>query len=281
MPELPVIRALAERIETQFSGQEVAGVVLLQFSCLKTVEPPIDALAGGTLAGVASYGKYLVLPVGDLRVVLHLSQAGRVTFEEPAKTSRGRGGVLRLNFARDPEGTAALFVHEFGRERRVGIWVLAGDDPGPLAKLGPEALDPVVRELLMTSGDKRRLHTVLRDQRFVAGIGRGHADDILHRARLAPMRSLASLDEAERHRLHESLVEDLTLRLDVERGREGGLPAKLSEDWRVHGHWGEPCPHCATELARVSYEEYEMTYCPRCQTEGKILADRRRSRFLK
>lgn len=281
MPELPVIRALAERIETRFSGQEVARVDLLQFSSLKTVDPPIDTLAGGTLAGAASYGKYVVLHVGDLRLLLHLSQAGRVAFEDPAKTSRGKGGVLRLTFVRDPEGTAALFVHEFGRERRVGIWVLAGDDPGPLARLGPEALDPVVGELLMTSDDKRRLHTVLRDQRFVAGIGRGHADDILHRARLAPTRSLASLDEDERRMLHESLVEDLTLRLEVERGREGGLPAKLSEDWRVHGHWGEPCPDCDTELARVSYEEYEMTYCPRCQTEGKILADRRRSRFLK
>ena len=122
---------------------------------------------------------------------------------------------------------------------------------------------------------------MLRDQRRVAGIGRGYSDDILHRAKLSPFRSLSALDGAERARLLEAVRSVLTEGLEVERRREGGLPPKLGDHWIVHGRAGTPCPACGTELRRVSYESHEVTYCPSCQTGGRILADRRLSRLVK
>jgi formamidopyrimidine-DNA glycosylase len=150
-----------------------------------------------------------------------------------------------------------------------------------MADLGPEPFDDAFAAWLDEADDRRRLHTILRDQRTVAGIGRGHADDILHRVKLAPTRSLRSLSPEERSTLLDAVRADLDARIEHERTRCDGLPAKLSEDWRVHGKWGSPCPTCTTELARISYEGYEITYCPTCQTDGRVLADRRRSRFLK
>lgn len=281
MPELPVIRALAERIHAVFGGKEVDNVTLIQFAALKTVRPGLDVITGRMLHAVSSRGKYLDLGFGDHRVVIHLSQAGRIMFESPAKDTRGRGGVVRIRFAGDGEARSALFVHEFGRERRVGLWVLDAGEAGPTGHLGPEPFDAEFAAWLDQATDRRRLHTMLRDQRTVAGIGRGHADDILHRAHLAPTRTLSSLDSGERGRLLEAIRSDLGERIDREKKRKGGLPAKLSEDWRVHGRYGEPCPDCGAELARISYEDYEITYCPQCQTGGRVLADRRRSRFLR
>lgn len=284
MPELPVIRALAERIDSAYAGKRVDGVSLIQFSALKTVSPGLDVLPGRTLQASTAYGKYLELGFGDCRLAMHLAQAGRITFESPAKGTRGRGGVVRIGFAPDGPGhpgRSALFVHEYGRERRVGLWVLAAGEAGPTRDLGPEPFDTAFATWLREADDRRRLHTILRDQRTVAGIGRGHADDILHRAHLSPTRTLTTLDTEERDRLLEAIRSDLGERIEHERKRRGGLPAKLSEAWRVHGRHGEPCPDCGSELARISYEDYEITYCPQCQTDGRVFADRRRSRFLR
>jgi formamidopyrimidine-DNA glycosylase len=129
--------------------------------------------------------------------------------------------------------------------------------------------------------DTRRLHAMLRDQRQVAGIGRGYADDILHRAKLSPYRSLASLSPEERARLLDSVHSILTEGLEAERRRQGGLPTKIGDHWIVHGKYGTPCPVCGSDLRRVSYESHEVTYCPTCQTGGRILADRRLSRLIK
>jgi formamidopyrimidine-DNA glycosylase len=125
------------------------------------------------------------------------------------------------------------------------------------------------------------VHTVLRDQRTVAGVGRGYSDDALHHAKLSPYAVLGKLDEGERGRLIDALKAILTDALRVERRRSGGLPTKLGDHFTVHGRWGQPCPRCGADLRRVSYESHEVTYCPDCQTGGKILADRRLSRLIR
>jgi formamidopyrimidine-DNA glycosylase len=172
-------------------------------------------------------------------------------------------------------------VREFGTERRAAWHVLAPGDEGPLAVLGPEAVSDEFAEWLSGADDARRVHTILRDQRTVAGVGRGYADDILHRARLSPFASLAKLDAEERGRLTEAVREVLAEGLETERRRTGGLPPKLGDHFAIHGRWGRPCPRCGDDLRRISYESHEVTYCPRCQTGGTVLADRRFSRLVR
>lgn len=277
MPELPEVQALAERLDARVSGGRLAEAVPLQFSALKTYDPPAEQLHGLELERVGRRGKYLLLEFGELRLVLHLSQGGRVDIEEPPKSTRPKGGVLRLRF----EGRPSLLVKEFGTERRASWWVLRADDSGPLEKLGPEPYDEGFEELVRSSDDRRRIHTALRDQRTVAGIGRGYADDILHRARVSPFSSLSSLGADERDRLLAAVREILDQALEVERRRNGGLPAKLGDHFLIHGRHGYPCPRCGGDLRRVSYESHEVTYCPTCQTGGKVLADRRLSRLVR
>jgi formamidopyrimidine-DNA glycosylase len=172
-------------------------------------------------------------------------------------------------------------VREFGTERRAAWHVLTPGDEGPLAALGPEAVSDEFAGWLRETDDTRRIHTILRDQRTVAGVGRGYADDILHRARLSPYAQAAKLDARTREGLTEAIREVLEEGLAVERTRTGGLPPKLGDHWVVHGKWGHPCPRCGEHLRRVSYESHEVTYCPACQTGGKVLADRRFSRIVR
>ena len=134
---------------------------------------------------------------------------------------------------------------------------------------------PSVRE----SDDGRRVHTILRDQRTIAGVGRGYSDDILHRAKLSPYAVLAKLAPEERERLIAATHSILDEALEAERRRNGGLPTKLGDHFVVHNRAGEPCPRCGDDLRRVSYESHEVDYCPTCQTGGKVLADRRMSRL--
>ncbi|HET9249039.1 MAG TPA: zinc finger domain-containing protein, partial [Actinomycetota bacterium] len=167
------------------------------------------------------------------------------------------------------------------KERKAGIWALTADDDGPLAALGPEVLSEEAATLFRESADARRVHTILRDQRTVAGVGRGYSDDALHHARLSPYAVLGKLAVEERERLIEGLHAILTDALEAERRRTGGLPTKIGDHFTVHGRWGQPCPRCGADLRRVSYESHEVTYCPDCQTGGKILADRRLSRLIR
>lgn len=271
------MRALSERLAELLAGAELAGVEPIHFSALKTVLPAPEELVGRELFTATSRGKYLVLDFDGPRLLVHLSQAGRVTVEDPPKRSRPKRGVLRLRFAERP----SLLVHEYGTERKARWWVLAEGDDGPLAELGPEPGTPEFAEVIRTSDDGRRLHTFLRDQRTVAGIGRGYGDDILHRAGLSPFASLASLDEDAREELLTAIDEVLANGLAAERARTGGLPPKLGDHWVVHARHGEPCPRCGRTLERVSFESYEITYCPDCQTDGRVLKDRRLSRLLK
>jgi formamidopyrimidine-DNA glycosylase len=278
VPELPEIRALAERLDEIVAGAAFVRADPLQFSSLKTYAPRPSVLEGLTVTGAASRGKYVVLTFEDgKRMLVHLSQGGRVDVEPAPTTTKPRGAVVRLRF----DGRPAILVKEFGTHRKAAWWVLAPGDDGPLEKLGPEVLTPEADELLRTADDNRRVHTILRDQRTIAGMGRGYTDDAMHEARLSPTAQLVKLGPDDRERLIAAIHSILDAALEVERTREGGLPTKLGDHFTVHNRAGEPCPRCGADLRRVSYEDYEVVYCPECQTGGKILADRRMSRLLR
>ena len=277
MPELPEVQALAERLDAALAGAEFGDARPLQFSALKTFDPPPETLTGEVLERVTRRGKYLVLEFPELRVLAHLSQGGRVDLENPPKTTKPRGAVVRFSFRDRP----SVLLKEFGTERKAGWWVLRAGDPGPLEKLGPEPFSEEFETFVLEGDDRRRVHTILRDQRTVAGIGRGYSDDILHRAKLSPYASLAQLTEEERRTLLEAIRDVLEEALELERKRGGGLPTKIGDHFTVHGRYGDPCPRCGADLRRVSYESYEVTYCPACQTGGQVLADRRLSRLVR
>jgi len=277
------MQALAERLDAALRGHVVTGWQPLGFAGLKTVQPSPDAAVGHTVRRVGRRGKYLVLELDDgPRLLVHLSQAGRVDLETPPKTTRGgKGGVVRLRLD-GPDGETAVLVREHGTERKAAWWVLADGDDGPLAKLGPEPDSDAFERLVLEGTDRRRVHTLLRDQATVAGIGRGYADDALWRARLSPYATLAGLDAEERRRLVDAVRAVLADGLERERTRTGGLSEpKLGGHFEVHGRPGQPCPRCGTPMRRVSYDAYEVTYCPPCQTDDKVLADRRLSRLVK
>jgi formamidopyrimidine-DNA glycosylase len=276
---MPEVQALAERLDDRFAGSVLTGVDPLSFSSLKTVMPPYTDLVGRTLSAVGRRGKFLVFSFGEegLRLLVHLSQGGRIDLPHAAKSTKPRGSVVRFRFDRDE----AVLVKEFGTERKAGWWVLAPGDDGPLAKLGPEALSDEFAATILEGGDGGRVHALLRDQRRVAGVGRGYADDILHRAKLSPYESLKSMTPEERARLVDAVRSILTEGLEAERRREGGLPTKIGDHFTVHGKSGTPCPVCGTELRRISYESHEVTYCPTCQTGGKRLSDRRLDRLVR
>jgi formamidopyrimidine-DNA glycosylase len=277
VPELPEVQALAERLTDAVGGSDFGAADVLQFSSLKTVTPRASELVGRTLERVGRRGKYLVFELGGPRILVHLSQSGRIDVEDPPKSTKPRGAVVRFRFDDRP----SLLVKEFGRERKAGWWVLADGDEGPLAKLGPEPDSAEFERLVLEGDDGRRVHTILRDQRTVAGIGRGYSDDILHRAKLSPYESLRSLGRDKRAALLEAVRAVLSDALEAERRRSGGLPTKIGDHFTVHGRYGQPCPVCGDDLRRVSYESHEVTYCPTCQTGGKVLADRRLSRLIR
>jgi len=277
VPELPEVQALAERLGAVVGGAAFVRAEPLQFSSLKTFAPKPETFAGRTLDRVGRRGKYLVFDLGGPRLLVHLSQGGRVDLEDPPRATRPKGGVVRVVF----EGRPSILVKEFGRERKAGWWVLAEDDDGPLAALGPEPDSEAFEEFVLRGADTRRVHTILRDQRTVAGVGRGYADDILHRARLSPYASLGPLDDEQRAPLVVAVREVLADALEIERRRTGGLPTKIGDHFSVHGRYGTPCPRCGGDLRRVSYGSHEVTYCPACQTGGEVLADRRMSRLVR
>jgi len=278
LPELPEMQALAERLAEVMVGKTFAGAQPIQFAGLKTYAPTPESLAGKTFTDVSRIGKYVVMTLeGGERMLLHLSQAGRLDVETPAKSTRPKQGVVRWTLG---DGTGIL-VKEFGTERKAGWWVLAPGDDGPLERLGPEPGTPEFAELIRTNTEGKRIHTMLRDQKVVSGMGRGYTDDALWKAKLSPYATFKSLSAEDRERLLECIDFVMADGLENERKIESGYPTKKVKHWMVHNKYGQPCPECGTTLERVSYASHEVTYCPTCQTGGKVLADRRTSKFLK
>jgi formamidopyrimidine-DNA glycosylase len=272
------VQALAERLHEALAGSTLRALDLLQFSSLKTYAPRPAELIGRTIERVGRRGKYVIVELTDgYRLLFHLSQGGRADVESPPKATKPRGSVLRIR----AEARPSVLVKEFGKERKAGWWVLAPGDDGPLAKLGPEVLSDAFDGWVRETDDQRRVHTILRDQHTVAGVGRGYSDDILHRAQLSPYAVLGKLSPEERERLLDATNQILDDALEVERRRTGGLPTKIGDHFVVHGKYGQPCPRCGEDLRRVSYESHEVTYCPACQTGGRRLSDRRMDRLIR
>lgn len=278
MPELPEVHAHAERLHARFAGVAVERFEPLTFTALKTLGPPPGAIEGVPLERVGARGKFLLLPVGDVTFVVHLMQGGRLK-PDAATAKRPRGGIARWVFA---DGSALLLT-EPGTERKAGVWVVAGDPAAqePLAGLGPDA-DAVDRAKLgeILQAHAGRLHTVLRDQHAVAGLGRRLANELCHRARLSPFASTRRLTPDEVDRLHAALRGQLAEDLAAERERDEMSGAKDRHS-AVHARTGEPCPVCGDAVREVEYRDYTVHYCATCQTGGRVLADNTTSKFLR
>jgi formamidopyrimidine-DNA glycosylase len=242
---------------------------------LKTFDPPLASLEGRRLAGVQRRGKRLLFPTedGELVLLVHLMSAGRMRYLRAGEAGP-KAPAFRLRF----EGGGELVLTEAGAKKRAGVWLLTPEAAEQeLAHLGPEALGVGVERLgEILSSDSRRLHSFLRDQRALAGIGRAWANEILQRARLSPFALSTELSREEVGRLSAAIDEELARGLEL---RERGV--KDATVYRIHNHLGEPCPDCGTPIARVDYEEHTIYYCPQCQTGGRVLKDRRLSRLLR
>ena len=258
------------------------GVAEWQPATLKTVEPPLAALEGRTLSQVWRRGKLLGVVAGDLTLVVHLMQAGRLGLvpSTPGRPSRAAALDVRL------EGGSTLRLRELSTERRAGAHLLDADGLAahePLIRLGPEPLGLDAAGWRAALGARPgRLHTALREGRRVAGIGRAYASEIMWAARLAPFAPVQRLPDEAWERLAAGAEAVLTQALARARAAiDVELPTRERRVTAVHAHHGEPCLRCATRLERVSFEGYELVYCPACQTGGKVYADRRTSRFLR
>jgi formamidopyrimidine-DNA glycosylase len=278
MPELPEVHAHAERLHAALAGQALARFEPLTFTALKTLGPQPGELDGVVLEAVRPRGKYLILETEPLAFVVHLMQGGRLR-QNAASAKRPRGGVARWAF----EDGRALLLSEPGTERKAGVWVVRGqpESQEPLAGLGPDAdeVDDVALEEVLRARSGR-LHTVLRDQSAIAGLGRRLANEVCHRARLSPFASTRRLDAGEIERLAAALRDVLAEGLAGERARED-MSSSAERLAAVHGRTGERCPACADEIREVAYRDYTVHYCPGCQTSGRILADNTTSKFLK
>jgi formamidopyrimidine-DNA glycosylase len=282
MPELPELQALAEGLERALHGRRVESVALHLPAVLKSADPPPDALVGGRISAVWRRGKLIGIDVDGLVLLIHLMSAGRLGTTAATDGRPPRNALLDV----DVSGDVRLRLRELSSTHRATVDVLrAGNlsDHGPLARLGPEPLDlDAAGWRRALSSPPARLHTALRDGRRVAGIGRCYADEIMWAARLAPFATTARIPEEEWRRLEDGAR--VVLAQAIERARERittDLPNREARVTAVHGHFGDPCLRCGRRLERVSFVDYEMVYCPTCQTAGRVYADRRRSRFLR
>jgi formamidopyrimidine-DNA glycosylase len=275
---MPEVQAHAERLTDQFGGADLQRFTVLTFTALKTFSPGPESAHGHPLEEVGRRGKHLLLRFEPCTFVVHLMQGGRLRVDAK-QAAKPRGGQARWRF----EDGRALLLTEAGTERRAGVWVVAGDPTTqpPLDTLGPEAdtLDRATLGLLLGE-HSMRLHTWLRDQRVLAGIGRRLANEICHRARLSPFAATAKLDDDAVDRLHAAIGECIAESLAFERTRDD-MSSSAERPGAVHHRDGESCPVCGDAVRAVEYRSYTVNYCPTCQTDGKILADNTTSRFLK
>jgi formamidopyrimidine-DNA glycosylase len=275
MPELPEMEAWRRQLNDPVSAFPIVKAGPAHIATLKTFDPPLSALEGRRLAGAERRAKRLLFPTekDDLVVLVHLMTAGRLKMlrfgEKGPKTP-----AFQLVF----EGGSRLVLTEAGSKKRAGVWLLTREEAEQeLAHLGPEALGLGADRLGdILANESRRLHSLLRDQRVVSGIGRAWANEILHHAQLSPFALSRDLDAGEVERLAASMDEELSRGLEL---RERG--ANDARTYRVHNKLAQPCYACGTPIARVDYEEHTVYYCPQCQTGGRVLKDRRMSRLLR
>jgi formamidopyrimidine-DNA glycosylase len=283
VPELPEVEITARRLDAALSGVEIESALAPGINALKTFDPPLDALAGRTIAAIRRRGKHLVIDVaGDLSLLLHLMSAGRLQLYDKRAGPRDRTSRLLVRVAGDRE----LRLREFGTRQAAWVKLLqtavVEEDPA-IAGLGPEAWPdpPDLRDLLAPQG-ARPLQAVLRDQRVITGIGRSWVDEILWTACLSPFQRAGDLDPVQAAALREATVGRLGAALEhYERVVTLPIPDKLPLPLEVHRRAGEPCPRCGTTIEAIHYESYVLCYCPQDQTGGRVLKDRRLSRLLK
>ncbi len=282
MPELPEVEITARRLDEALRGEVVESALAPGINALRTFDPPLGALEGRAIARVGRRGKHLLVELeGDLVVLVHLMSAGRLQLFDRRASLRDRTSRLLLRLGGDRE----LRLREFGTRQSAWVKVLRGEAleaEETLATLGPEAWPDPPADLAAPLHHPRPLHGLLRDQRALAGIGRSWVDEILWTAELSPFKRGDDLDEDDAARLRAAVVGELGRALEhYEQVVRLPIPDKLPMPLRVHRHQGEPCPRCGTTIEAVHYEDYVMCYCPREQTAGKVLKDRRLSRLLK
>lgn len=284
MPELPDIAVYIEALEARIIGRPLARVRIAHPFLLRTAEPPIGIVEGKRVLTLRRLGKRIALGLeNDYWLVLHLMIAGRLHWEGPDARLPGKRGLAAFDF---PNGT--LTLTEAGTRRRASLHLVRGEPA--LAAQDPGGLEVLEAELAafgtaLVAGGNHTLKRALTDPRRFSGIGNAYSDEILHRARLSPVAMTRRLTEKEVARLFDAtrhILDDWTERLRTEAGIE--FPEKVTAfrtGMAVHGRHGKSCPDCGTTVQRIRYASNETNYCPRCQTGGKILADRALSRLLK
>jgi formamidopyrimidine-DNA glycosylase len=275
VPELPEMEAWRRALNDPVSAFPIVTAGPAHVATLKTFDPPLSTLQGRRLAGAERRAKRLLFPTddGELVLLVHLMTAGRLKYlqfgERGPKTP-----AFRLVF----EGGSQLVLTEAGAKKRAGVWLLTPEEAAQeLAHLGPEALGIGSERLAeICAEESRRLHSMLRDQRVIAGIGRAWANEILHHARLSPYELTRDVTPDQVEQLADAIDAELERGLEL---RERGANDKRT--YRVHNKLGEPCYICGTPIAQVDFEEHTIYYCPECQTGGRVLKDRRLSRLLR
>jgi formamidopyrimidine-DNA glycosylase len=283
MPELPDVCAYLEALDRKVVGRTLEHIRLASPFVLRSYDPPLDAAFGRIVRGVRRIGKRIVFELGDeLFVVVHLMIAGRFHWRAPGQKGMGKIVLAAFEFA---HGT--LFFTEAGSRKRASLTVVRGESA--LRALDPGGIDPIAAGFEeFAAALARESHTLKRtltDPRLFSGIGNAYSDEILHAAGLSPLKLTRSLSEDEARRLHAATRTTLASWTDVLRAETGeGFPEKVTafrEGMAVHGRYGKPCPVCQAPVQRIVYAENECNYCARCQTGGKLLADRSLSRLLK
>ncbi|MEU3716779.1 Fpg/Nei family DNA glycosylase [Streptomyces californicus] len=286
MPELPEVEALRVFLDDRLVGKEIARVLPLAISVLKTYDPPLSVLDGTTVTSVARHGKFLDIEAGGLHLCTHLARAGWLRWKDsfPAAPPRPGKGPLALRLVTtDGDG---FDLTEMGTKKRLSVHLVHDpmEVPG-IARLGPDPLaDAFDRDAFaaLLAGERRQIKGALRDQSLIAGIGNAYSDEILHVAKMSPFKRTADLREDDVTRLYTALRTTLEDAVDRSSGVEAGkLKAEKKTGMRVHGRAGEACPVCGDTVLEVSFSDSALQYCPTCQTGGKPLADRRLSKFLK
>ncbi|MFC8224893.1 Fpg/Nei family DNA glycosylase [Streptomyces sp. NPDC057287] len=286
MPELPEVEALRDFLDDHLVGKEIARVLPLTISVMKTYDPQPAALEGATVTSVARHGKFLDITAGELHLLIHLARAGWLQWKDsfPAAPPRPGKGPLALRTVLT--GGDGFDLTEMGTTKRLAVHLVhdPADVPG-VARLGPDPLaDSFDRDAFaaVLGAERRQVKGALRDQSLIAGIGNAYSDEILHVAKMSPFKLTTSLGDHDITHLYNAMR--TTLKDAVERSRgmaAGRLKAEKKSSMRVHGRTGQPCPVCGDTVLEVSFSDSSLQYCPTCQTGGRPLADRRLSRLLK